>query len=117
MFKTCTGCGCQWRSRDDFLSDPQVAMIGYQVHFEDLKTGLFLFNHLAPQCRTTVAIAAGEFTDLYAGPVFAGKMQGKATCPGYCLRRESLDACSTHCECAYVREVLHVIRAWNKTPA
>ena len=62
-FKVCTLCGETWKSREAFLADPRVRVIGYQVHFQDLQTGMFLFNHDA--CCTTLAIDASLFTDLY----------------------------------------------------
>lgn len=117
MFRKCTGCGKVWRSRDDFLGDPMVELVGYQVHFEDLETGLFLFNHLLPTCGTTLSLPVGDFTDLHDGPVFTGKLRDSEACPGHCLRRDGLDACSAHCECAYVSEILQIIRRWKKTAA
>jgi hypothetical protein len=47
-FKKCTFCGHRWQSRKDFLDDATTEMIGYQVNFDNLHLGLFLFNHLVP---------------------------------------------------------------------
>lgn len=115
MFKTCTYCGHAWRSRQVFLADPSVTLVGYQVHFEDLSLGLFLFEH-AP-CKSTFAVVAGQFTDLYNGPVFEGRKTGTDDCPEYCLRKEELRPCPAQCECAYVRQVLQKIVNWPKTAA
>ena len=41
-FKKCTVCDFEWALRDDFLSDRNIEIIGYQVHFEELAEGLFL---------------------------------------------------------------------------
>ena len=64
-FKKCTHCGHKWQSRGDFLQDSTLDLIGYQVNFDNLHLGLFLFNHLT--CGTTLGLAAGLFKDLYAG--------------------------------------------------
>ena len=113
-FKRCTFCGTVWRTRDDFLSDPDVVLIGYQAHFEDLKAGLLLFNH---SCHTTLAIKVECFQDLYNGPIFRQRAMGGPDCLGYCLRRSELRPCPVHCECAYVREILQTVRNWSKRKA
>lgn len=84
-------------------------MIGYQVHFEKLTAGLFLFEHI---CGTSLAIHAHEFQDLYNGPIFTERLTGTEECPGYCLHENDLRPCLAKCECAYVREVVQVILHW-----
>lgn len=113
VMKRCTCCGHLWHTREAFLGDPQLAVIGYQVNFDDLLLGLFLFDHLA--CGSTMALPAGLFRDLYDGPVYAGRATGTDDCPEYCLRKGELGPCPAKCECAYVREVLQIIRRWPKT--
>ncbi len=110
-FKKCQPCGFEWDSRDDFLGDPNMELIGYQANFDELETGLFLLNH---SCHATLAIQASEFRDLYDGPVFAARATGSDECPGYCLRKNELRPCPTECECAYVREIIQVIKGWTK---
>jgi hypothetical protein len=111
-FKKCSLCGHRWQSRNDFLKDPSTDMIGYQVNFDQLNLGLFLFNHLA--CRTTLAIPAGNFKDLYNGPVYSERLLGTKECQEYCLHEDQLDPCPAKCECAYVREITQVVRFWQK---
>ena len=62
-FKICTCCGEPWYSREAFMTDENVQLVGYQVNFEALELGYFLFNHL--KCESTIAIHAGLFRDLY----------------------------------------------------
>lgn len=109
IFKQCTSCGFQWRSRDAFLWDPTTVIVGYQPRFKELMTGIFLFNH---SCGTTLAIQAGEFKDLYNGPIFQGRATGTENCPGYCLMKDELKSCPVKCECAYVREIIQVIKSY-----
>lgn len=116
-FKICSGCGKTWVNRDVFLGDPETLLVGYQVHFEDLKAGLFLFNHTKPECQTTLALTAGEFMDLYDGPIFAGRGDGAVECSGQCLHHDDLRPCPIRCECTFVREVIQVVRQWPKRAA
>jgi hypothetical protein len=111
-FKKCTLCGHRWQSRKDFLDDPATDIIGYQVNFEQLDLGLFLFNHL--ECGTTLGIPAGNFKDLYNGPVFADRLTDTKECREYCLQEDQLASCPAKCECAYVREILQTVQRWPK---
>ncbi len=108
IFKECTCCKNPWYSRDDFLGDSKLDFIGYQVNFTDLELGYFLFNHLT--CQSTIAVPAGLFKDLYEGPIFSERKTGSESCPGYCLDRDALSPCSAKCECAYIREIMQILR-------
>jgi hypothetical protein len=110
--KQCTCCGYVWRTRDAFLGDPQLEIVGYQANFDDLLLGLFLFNHRA--CGSTIAVPAELFRDLYEGPVYSHRATGTADCPTYCLHKSELAPCPAKCECAYVREILQIVRRWPK---
>ena len=111
-FKKCTNCGHRWPSRTDFLEDVSTDLIGYQVNFDNINLGFFLFNHLS--CGTTLGIPAGEFKDLYKGPVYAEQLLGTNQCPDYCLHEKKLDPCPEKCECAYVRDIIQTVRNWEK---
>jgi len=86
-------------------------MIGYQVDFEELMAGLFLFNHI---CGTTLSIKAGDFQDLYDGPLFVERLRGTEKCEDHCLHKSDLRPCPTKCECTYVREIVQVILNWPR---
>jgi hypothetical protein len=111
-FKTCPSCSTRWSSREEFLTDNHLDLVGYQVNSDELELGLFLFNHRA--CKTTLAIRAEQLQNLYIGPVFNKRRTGKKDCPGYCLRPMELAMCATECECAWVRGLLQLIRHWPK---
>ncbi len=117
MFKKCTGCGHRWEKREDFISDPHVKLIGYQVNFDDLDTGYFMFNHLVPKCLTTIAMHTALFRDLYGGEVYHMRATGSFKCPGHCLHVDNLKVCPAKCECNFVREVMQVILKWPKGEA
>ena len=111
-FKKCPKCDFIWLTRKEFLGDPGAMIIGYQVQFQELVAGLFMFNHT---CGTTLVIAAAAFRDLYDGPVFAEPLTGTEECPEYCLRKDELRWCPAKCACAYVREIIQVINNWPRT--
>jgi hypothetical protein len=112
-FKTCPLCARIWPSREAFLADRDIQLVGYQVNYDDLVLGLLLFNH--ETCKTTLAIRALQLKDLYVGPVFKDRRTGQEDCPGYCLRNSELSSCPAECECAWVRGLLQIIRRWPKT--
>ncbi len=111
-FKTCTNCHREWPTRDDLLSDPTVAVVGYQVNFDELELGFFLFTD--NRCGTTLAVPAETFTDLYDGPVHQDRRTGQDDCPGYCLMKEELRPCPAKCECAAIRLLLLMVMHWPK---
>ena len=111
MFKRCPNCGFEWPERDGFLSDPDLALVGYQINYRQLTAGIFLFNHV---CKGTLAIHAIDFRDFYAGPVFKESATGTAACPGHCLHEDDLGPCPVQCECAYVRRILQIVKTWPK---
>jgi len=73
--------------------------------------GTFLFRH---RCEGLVEMHAGEFSDLYNGPMFGEPRTGSEDCPGYCLRKDELRPCPAKCECAYVREIISIVEKWPK---
>jgi hypothetical protein len=111
-FKTCPHCGKTWPDRAVFLEDPGLEVIGYQVDLEAIERGLFLFNH--HDGKTTLAVPAGRFKDLHHAPFFSERKTGSESCPGYCLRLHELEPCPAECACAWVRDVLQIIRQGTK---
>jgi hypothetical protein len=110
-FKRCPSCGYEWKTRERFMKDPALRIIGYQVSFVYLEEGIFLFNH---RCGTSLGVIAGAFRDLYDGPIFSERLTGTDECPQYCLLRDELRPCPAKCECAYVRETIQIIKDWPK---
>lgn len=115
MFKQCSTCHEVWETREDFLGEPTLRLVGYQVNFGELKAGFFMFNHDTDECGTSLAIEAGEFTDMHKGPIFEDiRRESAESCPGYCDDSHRLDPCYQKCECSYVRDVLEQVRDWPK---
>jgi hypothetical protein len=111
VFKECSSCGNQWFARDDFLEDPAIEIIGYQVNFDNLLAGTFLFNH---SCGATLSFPVRYFNGLYEGTIFKERITGSDNCPEYCLYEDQLDNCSARCECAFVRNIIDIIKKWPK---
>ena len=111
MFKICKKCEHTWATRKKFLEDVNIELVGYQVHFQELTLGLFLFNH---DCGTTLSVYANQFVDLYEGPIFSKRATGSKECPGYCLEKGNLSPCSVECECSYIREILQHIKTYKE---
>lgn len=112
IFKVCNTCGHQWETRDRFLSDPGIEAVGYQVFFENLKLGLFLFNH---SCGTTLSVEADRLLDLYDGPFYPDRKPASGrNCPGRCLNENILSPCSDECRCAFISKMLQILKQWEK---
>jgi hypothetical protein len=109
-FKTCPSCSRNWETRDKFLSDTSLRIVGYQADFDSIADGLFYFTHHIDGCNTTLAVLAGDFFDMYTGEIYSERMTGSEECPGYCLRKDQLDRCEAFCEYAFVREIIEIIR-------
>lgn len=107
-FKSCSSCSRVWQSREDFLADPAVELVGYQSFIQDEILGLFLFNHLA--CRTTLTVRAARFEDLHDGPIYRLRRRAAERGPGLCLARGEQAACPSACECEYVAGVVESIQ-------
>jgi hypothetical protein len=94
------------------LNDSQIDLVGYQANFCQLELGYLLFNHHI--CESTLAIHAGLFKDLYAGPIFGQRLTGSDVCQGFCNDSVALELCDAKCECAYIRKILQIVRDWTK---
>lgn len=106
-FKICPSCGFRWESRDAFIKDENLTIIGYQASVKGLEAGIFLFNH---SCRGTLALNVASFMDLFQGSIFKERLTGSNDCPEYCLHKNDLSPCPAKCECASVREVIQILK-------
>ena len=110
LFKTCPNCKAAWNDRESFLADPLISLNGYQFNLKSVENGLFLFTHLSTNCRTTMAVPVSWFLDLYSGPRYPESRALSPECPRFCIDEKNLERCQAICECAFVREVMQVIR-------
>ncbi len=114
VFKKCPCCKKVWDTRGRFLTDTSIRLEGYQANFIELEAGVFIFTHNVESCGTSMAIEVHDFRDLYAGEVFEKRMTGCDVCKGLCLRRDDLSPCAAKCECAFVRQIIQIVKQWPK---
>lgn len=110
-FKKCSMCGEIWGTRDEFLDDRSLELNGYGADFDRLENGLFYFTHKLQDCSTTMALKSSEFLNLYTGEKYPDSKMGGDECPRLCLDKNALDRCPAFCECAFVREIIQIIKA------
>ena len=108
-FKSCGLCSRWWPTRDEFLSDPTIYVVGYQADVQAIERGLLLFRHKSASCGTIIAIPISEFLDLYTGPRYPENRALTPGCPRYCLDKDQLARCDVLCECAAARETISVL--------
>jgi hypothetical protein len=107
-FKECALCKIRWATRSKFIYDPEIRLIGYQINVKDIENGLLLFNHLL--CKNTLALEVRHLADMYDGPLYKENKYDSKECPSYCLNQNSFEPCPLECSCAYIREIMQIIR-------
>ena len=105
-FVRCKQCGRDWPDRAAFLADPQVRLSGCQVETDRPEASVFLFDHRAPGCGTTIAIKLPAFDDLYAGPRHKVRWGASAKCARKCHDPKNFEICANPCAAAHVRQIL-----------
>jgi hypothetical protein len=113
-YKTCPKCSQSWNTLNDFLTDSSLDLNGYQVSFKNLDAGLLLFTHMVEGCKTTMGVYVRDLGHLYTGVRYTENKALSPECPRYCVDEKRLGRCDAHCECAYVREIIGVIKDGHK---
>ena len=103
-------CGETWKTRDAFLRDRNVKIIGYQPDFVNHKYNHFLFQHKAKGCGQFFGVRASDFSDLRAKECPNELCFGHDECPGYCTDTSDLRVCSVTCRNASDRLIASKIR-------
>ena len=115
-FKTCTLCLKHWNDVKMFLADPTIKLVGYQPDFSNVSLGLFLFNHEASNCGTTMAISMEFFSSLADKKLktvpFSLKIKG---CPSACGDHKNLNPChNTVCPGTTARNLIQIVKDTQK---
>jgi hypothetical protein len=108
-YRTCE-CGRAWKTRDDFLRDRKVRIIGYQPDFVNRRYNHFLFQHAMKGCGRYLGVRASDFQDLREKECTGDLCFAKEECPGYCKNTLDLRVCSVNCRNASDRMVASRIR-------
>lgn len=104
-------CGYIWKTRDDFLRDKKLKIVGYQPDFINHKYNHFLFQHAAKGCGQFFGVRASDFHDLREKECANELCFAKEECPGYCKNTVDLRVCSVNCRNASDRIVAAKIRS------
>ena len=117
MFKLCNKCKTEWKSRNDFLNDSNIVMIGLMANNDNYKRGAYLFNHILPDgsCNTTIGLFVDNFLDMCSGEIYGQLKMGTDECSGLCVSIYELENCTAHCRNAIARIIMQEIL--NKLPA
>lgn len=113
VFKQCPMCSFQWQFRKDLLLDKNLELNGYQADFKKLEYGLFFFTHKVDGCHSTMAILANEFLDMNSEQQFNQRLTKSEDCPRFCIDKEQLSRCEASCECAFIRNILQIIKDYK----
>jgi hypothetical protein len=108
-YKKCSGCGKEWDTIADIVTDHSLRVNGYQACFGNPDEGAFLLTHTAEICRSTLAIRAGDLRALYEGPEYHEIRNGKPDCPKYCRDMQHLETCESACGLHWIRVVLQYL--------
>ena len=105
-FRTCGMCHKQWPTRQDFLADPGLRLLGLQAVPHHPDGNLLVFEH---DCGTTVSVLAWRLRDLAPagapGEASLPLLYGTEGCNGFCNRLEELSACDRACSNARDRRL------------
>ncbi len=110
-FKICPLCKHEWDTRENFLGDRYLSIIGFMADEDSLEKSAYLFNHVLPgkKCGGTLAVTVDQFLDLYDGPLYEDLKLGSQECSGYCARVDVLERCNAECRNAVARKIIHLL--------
>ena len=103
-------CGKVWETFNEFLSDPDIKVNGYQAFLREPEKGLILFTHDREDCGTTVSFEPGRLIKYYDIPRYPESQFGTEACEGHCLVQTDLEACSQNCSMRWVRDLIQLLR-------
>jgi hypothetical protein len=105
-FRTCGMCRKPWATRQDFITDPSLRLLGLQAVPDYPDANLLVYEH---DCGTSVSVLASRLRDLVAaeepGEAELPLLRGSEECGGFCNRLESLEACGRRCRNARDRRL------------
>jgi hypothetical protein len=110
-FKDCTKCKHAWTTRDEFLHDDEIVLIGFLANNDEFEKGAYLFNHVPAgnTCNTSFGLYVSSFLDMYEGKIYDDLKMGTEDCSGHCAKIDVISNCHAHCRNAVAREIMHKI--------
>lgn len=109
VFRVCGSCRRSWRSWEEFVTDPEVRLLGLQAVFTVPDSNLLVFEH---RCGSSVSIFTSRLHHLLPDHPAAAwpSLRGTHECPGHCLSLADLAACDRPCRNTLDRDLLELVR-------
>jgi len=110
VFKVCGSCRHTWRTWEDFVTDPEVRLLGLQSSATVPDATVLVFEHF---CGTSVSMLTRRLYHLVPDHPAADwpSLRGSDECPGHCLDRADRAPCSQRCRHSLDRDVMALIIA------
>ena len=72
LFHFCEACGKEWKTKNEFLRDRQIALSNYilQTETPEIAGGVLVFLHKSRSCGKFLKLSASDFRDRMRGPSF-----------------------------------------------
>jgi hypothetical protein len=114
-FKECGSCHRIWEYWQDFISDPEVRLLGFQGSTRLPETNLLVFHH---RCGTSISVLANKLRHIL--PKDEQELQlpilfGDENCSKYCREIENLKTCNRNCINARDRRLILAVLDMKKS--
>lgn len=114
VFKVCGSCRRTWSTWEEFVTDPEVRLLGLQSRASLPEATVLVFEHF---CGSSVSILASRLHHLV--PHHPGArwpcLCDTDACPGHCLDFRDHGRCVECCRLAMDREILAIATALQAT--
>lgn len=110
VFKVCGSCRHTWLTWEDFVTDPEVRLLGLQSPTTLPDATVLVFEHF---CGSSVSILTRRLHHLVPDhpAVDWPSLRGTDKCPGHCFDRADRAPCDQRCRHALDRDILALITA------
>ena len=108
-FKSCGSCRTPCPSWEEFVTDPQVRLLGLQAIAGVADASLLVFEH---RCGSSVSVLTKRLR--YLLPEHQGanwpSLRGTDQCPGHCLHLGDMSVCPRECRNGRDRELIKLVQ-------
>ena len=114
FFKVCGSCRRAWVTWEEFVTDPEVRLLGLQSRASVPDATVLVFEHW---CGSSVSILTRRLRHLVPDHPAARwpSLRGTDECPGRCLEVSDHGPCDQHCRHALDRDILAIATALQAT--
>jgi hypothetical protein len=107
--QNCGSCGRMWYRWPDFILDPEIRLLGFQMITELPDSNLLVFEH---RCGSSVSVMAKRLRHLLTdGGAGAGltSLAGTTSCRKHCLSLTDFEHCDSPCVNARDRRLVQMV--------